>query len=213
MNFDLPSMLYSLPAVVLGLTAHEFMHAWAAFRLGDDTAREQGRLSLNPLRHIDPLGFLFLVVAGFGWAKPVQFNREKLKRPRRDEALIALAGPFSNLLLAVLASVALRLLALAVPGMAEGGAGRILFNLFMYLIYINYGLFVFNLIPIPPLDGSHLVFSALPMSPQTQARIYRFGTLALFAILIIDSRTRLDLLPIGKVVRAIAQAVFSVLGF
>ncbi len=213
MSFDLPSMLYSLPAVLLGLTAHEFMHAWAAFRLGDTTARDEGRLTLNPLRHVDPLGFLFLIVAGFGWAKPVRFSREKLKAPKRDEAFIAIAGPLANLVLALLASVALRLLLLALPAMADGGAGRIVFTLFLYLIYINYGLFLFNLIPLPPLDGSHLLFSALSLRPETEARIYRFGTLALFAILIVGSSAKLDILPIGRLVRVMAQAVFGMLGF
>jgi Zn-dependent protease len=213
MNFDIASMLYSLPAVLIGLTAHEYAHAWAAYKLGDSTAKEQGRLSLNPLKHIDPLGFLFLVVAGFGWAKPVRFSRESLKAPKRDEALIAAAGPLANLALALLGSVLLRLLVLSLPALGRGVAGEVALTALLSFVYVNYGLFVFNLIPIPPLDGSHILFGALTLKPETEARVYRFGTYALLAILLIDGWLKVDILPIGKAVRAMAGAVFGLLGF
>lgn len=215
MAFDLRSALYSLPAIAIGLTAHEYCHALASYRLGDPTAKEEGRLSLNPIRHIDPLGFLFLVVAGFGWARPVRFSRERLARPRRDEALIALAGPASNLLLALAGSLALRLADLAFPSFlgAPGTAGVAVFQLLLYFVYINYGLFVFNMIPLPPLDGSHLVFSAFPIRPETEAKLYRYGSFALLAVILVENRTGMDLLPIGRMVRALAGFVFGVLGF
>lgn len=209
MNLDLASKLYSLPGIILGLTVHEYAHAWASWKLGDETAREDGRLTLNPLKHIDPIGFLFLLVAGFGWAKPVRFNRERLAKPRRDEALIAAAGPLSNLALGIILSIAVRLLDLglghAMPDLA--------FEVFIYAIFINYGLFVFNLIPLPPLDGSHVFFSALRLRPETEAAIFRWGSMALFGILIIGTAAKIDLLPIGKAVQAIAKLVFSALGW
>ena len=100
MNFDLFWLLKSLPAVVIGLTVHELAHALMAYFLGDMTAKNDGRLTLNPLKHIDPLGFILIVIAGFGWAKPVNFNPANLRNKHRDEILISLAGPFSNFLLA-----------------------------------------------------------------------------------------------------------------
>lgn len=212
MNLDIASKLYYLPGIILGLTVHEYAHAWTAYKLGDETARADGRLTLNPLKHIDPIGFLFLLVAGFGWAKPVRFSKDRLKSPRRDEALIALAGPISNLILGILLCVILRLVDLGL-----GGAGKLLpeavFQLFIYAILINFGLFIFNLIPLPPLDGSHLFFSAFVLKPQTEAAIYRWGSMALFGILILGSASNVDLLPIGKLVQGLARLVFKVLGF
>lgn len=204
-------MLVSLPGVVIGLTIHEYAHAFAAWRLGDATAKEQGRLTLNPLKHIDPLGFLFLVVAGFGWAKPVSFDKTRLSKPRRDEAIIAAAGPFSNLLLALLISVVIRLLLLVIP-YTEGGVYASFLNLLLHVVYINYGLMVFNLIPIPPLDGSHVLFTMIHIAPEIEARLYKYGTIALFVVIMIGNSTNLDLLPIGRVVSFIADTVFKVLG-
>lgn len=213
MAFSLESTLYSLPAVVAGLTVHEYSHAFAAYRLGDSTAREEGRLSLNPLRHIDPVGFILIVIAGFGWAKPVMFHRECLRRPRRDESIIAVAGPLANLVLGVLGSAALRLLILADPAVTTHLAGAVVFKLLLYLVYINYGLFVFNLIPIPPLDGSHAAFSALRIKPETEARLYRYGSLALLVLIIGSNQLGIDFLWMGSIVHAIARAVFGLLGF
>lgn len=96
MNFDYFWLFRSLPAVIIGLTVHELAHAYTAYKLGDMTAKNDGRLTLNPLKHIDPLGFILIVIAGFGWAKPVSFNPDNLKNKHRDEILISLAGPFSN---------------------------------------------------------------------------------------------------------------------
>jgi len=213
MAFDVQSMLYSTPAIVLGLSVHEFAHAFAAYRLGDSTARDEGRLTLNPLKHLDPLGFLFLMIAGFGWAKPVRFSRERLRNPRRDEAVIALAGPVSNLLLAVIASLLLRILDAFFPGFMEAraGANYVALRVVLNFIFINYGLFVFNMIPLPPLDGSHLLFRAIAIKPEIEAKLQRYGSFALIAIILIENRTSLDLLPIGRLVRAMAQGLFGIL--
>jgi Zn-dependent protease len=200
---DWQSTLYSIPGVLLGLTVHEFFHAWTACRLGDTTAKDQGRLTLNPLKHLDPIGFLFILFAGFGWAKPVQFSPGALARPRRDKALIAAAGPVSNLILGIILTLGVK------------GLFRLEFNLgglpfievilltLYYAAVINFGLFVFNLIPIPPLDGSHIVFSGLNLNPETEHRIMRIGTPLLFIVLIVQNRTDLTILPIGIIVRAL----------
>jgi Zn-dependent protease len=210
---DWKTMLYYLPGIVIGLTVHEYCHALAAYLLGDSTARDQGRLTFNPLKHIDIIGFLFIVFAGFGWAKPVQFNPGNLNHPRRDKAIIAAAGPLSNLALALLFTVLIRAwFAMVQPAAspAEPVSGFLLSSPFMkiitLLIYgtmINLGLFIFNLIPIPPLDGSHIVFSGLNIMEETQRRIMKIGAPLLFIIIIVQNRTDITILPIGKLVSAI----------
>src|SRR5512136_2568000 len=108
LNLSLKELLQVLPAVLLGLTIHELAHAFIALKLGDDTPKLLGRLTINPIKHIDPIGFILLLVAGFGWAKPVIINRQNLKRPVRDDILIAVAGPLANLLLASVLVAALK---------------------------------------------------------------------------------------------------------
>jgi Zn-dependent protease len=199
MNWE--STLYSIPGVLLGLTIHECCHALTAWKLGDSTARDQGRITLNPLKHIDLIGFLFLVFAGFGWAKPVQFNPAGLRRPRRDKALIAAAGPLSNLVLGIILVFLLKLL-LSLGRNLNEGAFRLIFLTLFYGVTINFGLFVFNLIPLPPLDGSHIVFSGLNLGPETESRIMRIGAPLLFIVLIIQNRAGISILPIGRIVGA-----------
>jgi Zn-dependent protease len=211
-DLNLQSTLLSLPGVIIALTVHEYAHAFAAWRLGDPTAREQGRVTLNPFKHIDPFGFLLLVVAGFGWAKPVYLNKARLMRPNRDELIIVAAGPLANLALALLASVALRLIIL-VFSYSSDGPYAVFLDMAFRLVYINYGLFVFNMIPIPPLDGSHILFNLLRLSVETKAVLNKYGTLVLFAVIIVDSFTELPLLPIVDIIRAIASAVFKLLRF
>ena len=209
------NILYSLPAIIIGLTVHEYCHTLAASKLGDHTAREQGRLSFNPLHHIDLIGFIFIIVAGFGWAKPVQFNPENLRRPRRDKAIIAAAGPLSNLALALIFIVFIKawlaLLAYNAPtekanlvfSIFYSEAFRVFINIIYYGAAINLGLFIFNLLPIPPLDGSHIVFSGLNLKAETEQTIMKIGAPLLFIILIIQNRTNVTILPIGELINAI----------
>lgn len=138
-----------LIALLVGITVHEFAHAWTAQLLGDPTAKYQGRVSLNPLAHLDPLGTILLFVAGFGWGKPVPVNPQYFERPALDELLVALAGPASNFLTALVLALLLRLIPSA--PVAE---------VMILVIHINLYLMVFNLVPIPPLDGSK-IFGAL----------------------------------------------------
>jgi Zn-dependent protease len=183
MNFDWQRILVSLPGIIIGLTLHEYCHALASYKLGDQTAREMGRLSFNPLKHIDPIGFLFIIVAGFGWAKPVQFRPENLRRPRLYKAVIAAAGPLSNLVLALLFTALIRGMmayAVASPFTMDSFAAQIfltLLEVLLYAVMINLGLFVFNLLPIPPLDGSHIVFSGLNLRPETEHTIMKIGAI------------------------------------
>ena len=217
-------MIYFLPGIIIGLTVHEYCHALAAYKLGDHTAKDQGRLSFNPLKHIDPIGFLFIIFAGFGWAKPVQFNPENLSSYRRDKAIIAASGPLSNLALALI-FIGLVRFWLALPFMFDSFSKTDLlfsilysrpFTVFMSIVYsaivINLGLFIFNLFPIPPLDGSHIVFSGLNLSRETERNIMKVGMPLLFIVIIIQNRTDIDILPIGKLVSAMLSFFLPRLG-
>jgi Zn-dependent protease len=198
---DLQSILYVLPGVLLGLTVHECCHALCAWKLGDNTAREQGRITLNPFKHIDLIGLLFIVFAGFGWAKPVQFAPENLRNLRRDKALIAAAGPLSNL---VLGLILIFIVKAMIPFLDGFNSFTInLLNVLYYAASINFGLFIFNLLPIPPLDGSHIVFSGLNIDIETEEKIRKIGLPILFLILIIQNSTNVTIIPIGNMVRAI----------
>lgn len=200
MNFDYKTVLFSLPAVLIGLTIHEFFHAFVASRLGDTTAKEQGRLTLNPIKHIDLLGMVFLIFAGFGWAKPVSINRTNLKNPRRDEILISIAGPLSNLVLGIIFIYIFRLLGFLFPYTGEP-VQEIIYNMIIYSALLNFGLFVFNIIPIPPLDGSHVLFNTAGLSYELQAKLMKYGAYALIIIIIVERKLNVSILPIGKVVK------------
>ena len=183
-SLDIFRTLKFLPGIILGLTIHEFSHAYIAHRCGDPTSRNQGRVSLNPLKHIDPLGFIMLLVAGFGWAKPVEFTEANLRNPKTDVLKIAVAGPVSNALLAMLLSVFFAFFKDMEPAGFYNGK-YLITELFVYAIYINWGLFIFNLIPIPPLDGSKILMGFLPQEYAYQfAQLERFGPFLLIFILI-----------------------------
>ena len=196
----LPEIVVQLLAFALALSVHESAHGWVAERLGDPTARWLGRITLNPLKHIDPFGTvlfpLLLAVMGapiIGWAKPVPFISRNLRHPRRDAALVGAAGPASNLLLALAATVLLLLCKAVMPGFrtilaavltaGAGGASGIVAPL-IYLGFsvamISLVLAVFNMIPIPPLDGSHVLAALLP-----PPLAYRYGMLRSYGMLIL----------------------------
>ena len=199
---DLQRILYYLPGVILGLTVHEFCHAYSAYLLGDTTAKEQGRLTFNPLKHIDIIGFLFIIFAGFGWAKPVEFNPENLRNVRRDKAIIAAAGPVSNLILGIILCLILKAIIYFLDREAITFSVFIehVFYITMYAASINFGLFIFNLLPIPPLDGSHIVFSGLNFGLDTENKIRKIGMPVLFLILIAQNYFKITILPIGAAI-------------
>lgn len=175
------SFVFYIASLLIALTVHEFAHAWTADRLGDPTSRLQGRISFNPLVHIDMYGMLFLLFFGFGWGKPVEFDPFNLKNPRKDGALISLAGPASNFILALALSLLLRLF--------------ILFQLADFyiigsiiitpLIILNISLGLFNLIPIHPLDGFKIVGGLLPREKSYEwDQLQRYGFIFLLLLII-----------------------------
>ncbi len=211
-NFDLARILKFLPGIIIGLTVHEFSHALVAHMCGDSTSKDQGRITLNPLKHIDLLGFIMLIFAGFGWAKPVQFSEQNLRNPKRDVIKIALAGPVSNALIAMVLSVLFSLLNHLIPGF-HGSATQILREVFLYAIYINWGLFIFNLIPLPPLDGSHVLFFQLKRFPSLYEGLYKYGSLLLFGLIIGTYFTKINLLPIWPAIQFLGEGFLSLVGY
>ena len=190
LTLEIFSFIVGFLAIVVAIPVHEFAHAFLADRLGDPTPRLQGRLTLNPLAHLDPIGTLLLLIARFGWGKPVQFDPFNLRNPRRDAALISIAGPISNLLLATAASIVLRvLLGLQYSVIAHttetiGIIAAILISFLNSLIYMNVVLAIFNLIPIHPLDGFKIVGGFLnPSQAREWYSLERYGFI--FLILLI----------------------------
>ena len=209
---DIERILKFLPGIILGLTVHEFSHALVAHRCGDSTSKDQGRITLNPLKHIDLFGFIMLLVAGFGWAKPVQFNEQNLKNPKTDVIKIAIAGPLSNAVLAMILSVIFSFLNLLLPAFQNNNI-QILSEVFLYAIYINWGLFIFNLIPLPPLDGSHLMFFQLRRFPALYEGLYKYGSLLLVGLLIATAVTKINFLPIWPLIQFFGQGFLSIVGY
>lgn len=183
-------------SLIVAITIHEFSHALVADRLGDPTPRSQGRLSLNPLKHLDPIGTLMLLIAHFGWGKPVVIDPYNFQHPKRDEILVSLAGPISNLIFATILSLIIRFLPL----------NDLIIVIFSNLIQINVILAVFNLIPIPPLDGSKVLFNLLPddLSSQWQEALQKYGFILLIILLFlpIDGSNLISIFmePILKVI-------------
>jgi Zn-dependent protease len=211
LNF-LPSLPQLITYVIILLTAfpvHEFAHAWTANYFGDDTPRANGRLTLNPLAHLDPIGSLLMIVVGFGWAKPVPINPYVLqRRSHAAPMLVSLAGPMSNLLMAILASVPFRLGLVSSSNIYQSSSSALPnITWFLYLfVFVNLWLMLFNLIPIFPLDGEKVIDYFLPSSgARVLENIRPYGPMILMVIIFVLPLVGIDV--IGKVI----QPVFSLL--
>ena len=186
--------LLTLPGIIIGLSFHEFAHAWMSDRLGDPTPSRQGRLTVNPLAHIDPLGFVALLLVGFGWGKPVMIDAGYYKHRRRDEFLVAIAGVTMNLIIAVILSFPAK----ALMNMYYSSGSALVENIF-YIVYyavsINVCLMVFNLIPCPPLDGWNIVTQIFRLDRyRWWYKVYQYGQWILI-LLIVANITDLILMP------------------
>lgn len=198
MLFSLPPqiLVILIPSLMFSLSFHEYAHAWMAKKCGDNTANSLGRLSLNPLAHLDLVGSLMILFVGFGWAKPVPVNSYFLKNPRQDMMKIAAAGPLSNLLLAFIASLIFRI---------NGSMGFNLDYLLFYFIQINISLAIFNMIPIFPLDGAQIFTGYLSKhNPDLAAKIQAYGPQVLFGLILFGYITGFSIIwlfisPIVKV--------------
>ena len=191
-------------AVIVGITFHEFSHAAVASLQGDQTARSQGRLTLNPVSHLDPLGSIAIIVAGIGWGRPVPVNPSSMRNRRFGGVLVGLAGPAANFLVALAAAVAFRVVYPAVGTSFDVGFSLNLLNM---LVTINVVLGVFNLLPIPPLDGSTLLSLVLPPSRQNiVAFLNQYGIFLLLGLLILAPNL------LTPIFRAITQALYGLVG-
>jgi len=205
------SILLSLPIILIALTIHEVSHGYAAYKLGDPTARSLGRLSLNPLKHLDPIGCLCMFVFGFGWAKPVPINSRHFKKPRRDMAITALAGPVSNLLLALFGvlcyCVAEKIIISSSMPMTQFSykMTALVISFFTMFYTLNISLATFNMLPIPPLDGSRVLLVFLP--PKLYFGFMKYERYISLVILIC-LWTGILTGPLSLVVRNITEAMF-----
>ncbi|WP_425427164.1 site-2 protease family protein [Bacillus oleivorans] len=199
-------MIYLALTLAIAFSVHEFAHAYSAFRFGDNTAARQGRLTLNPIKHLDPIGTILFFIVGFGWARPVPVNRFNFKNPRVAGIIVSILGPISNLLLAVV--------------------GAFLYYLFIYLnltsdffytfseflrffVHINVLLFIFNLIPLPPLDGYRIVEDLMPRQVRpTLAKLEPYGAIIFLVLILIDPLYRVTIgVLLGEWVPALGGAI------
>ncbi len=192
-----PSVLVILiPILIFAFSIHEFSHAWAAYRLGDPTASQLGRLTLNPLAHLDPLGSMALLFIGFGWGKPVPVDYRYLQNPKQDMLWIALAGPAANFSIALVSGLLLRLL--WGLGLLSGDAA--IMKVLVMSLQINLVLGLFNFLPIPPLDGSRILAGLIPdRHRQLLMNLEYYGPKVLFALILIGMFTRVSI--IGVIIR------------
>ena len=196
---QIQTLLLIAPPILLALTFHEYAHAYVANRLGDDTAKQSGRLSLNPLRHLDPLGTIMIFLVHFGWAKPVPVNPYRLKNPKKDMLWISVAGPFANMVLAFASGILLRLL-IATGGTPDRTSivGLLIYVVFMSL-QINLALAIFNILPIAPLDGSKILAGLLPTGYEKMFYFMdRYGPFILIGLIIFGSATGVSVL--GRII-------------
>ncbi|MCD4672946.1 MAG: site-2 protease family protein [Anaerolineaceae bacterium] len=209
LGLNTPTLISRLITLVIALSFHEFAHAWTANFFGDDTPRLYGRLTLNPLAHLDPIGSLMLIVAGFGWAKPVPVNMYTLQRRSRSAPMwVAAAGPLSNLLLAILAAIPFRLG--IVPFSMSNGLLPSAYGFLQTFIQINLLLMLFNLIPLSPLDGEKVAQNFFPRSWVNFLDTIRpYGPLILMALIFILPSLGIDI--IGWILRPLFDLFWNVL--
>lgn len=209
---ELLSVLLTLPGVVIAITFHEYAHAYAAYKLGDDTAKAQGRLNLNPISHIDPIGFVLLIFAHFGWGKPVQINPRNFDKKysmSAGEAIVSVAGPLMNFLLAIVFTIIYYLIYKFVPTFIVSQAGIIVMIIIQSTILVNVGLGVFNLIPLPPLDGSKIFRNFMSYNVKMWFDKYQNVFYIIFLVLWVTGIAGTIISPI---ISFISNGLFNIIG-
>lgn len=197
LRYRLEEFPYVIVTLIIAFSVHEFAHAFVAYKFGDSTAKNQGRLTLNPLKHLDPFGTILIFIAGFGWARPVPVNRFFFKKPRLAGILVSVAGPLSNLLLAALAYLAwYSMLAFGIAENMQLG----LMDFFNIFIQLNMVLFVFNLLPFPPLDGYRIIEDVVPNNVRPRLTQYESYGVLIFLILVVTPLDQYTIHPIMNVV-------------
>ena len=183
-NLDIPTIIERVIVLLIAFTVHELAHAVTADYLGDPTPRRMGRITLNPLKHLDPFGTIMLIIAGFGWAKPVMTNPMNMRgNPRTSMAIVAFAGPLSNLVMAGIAAIFFRLGLVDINVLMSGGGELSFSSLVFQFLYINLALAFFNLLPVPPLDGSRILYAILPAEMVYRLRpLEQYGFMILFLV-------------------------------
>ena len=207
------SLLISVPGVLIAITFHEFAHAYVADKLGDDTARREGRLSLNPKDHLDPIGTLMLLVAGFGWGKPVHVDPRNYSRKmsmEKGEALVSIAGPIMNFILAfIFALIFCAVYKFGSMSFLNSTIGSTTLLVLSGVISINIGLGVFNLIPLPPLDGSKII---MPFLPYNAKQWFRNNEYIFYIIFVVIWITGIASLIISPAITGITNGIMSLVG-
>ncbi len=189
-DLDYKFLIIFVPVILFSLTIHEYAHAYIAHRLGDDTAKRLGRLTLNPLKHLDPIGTLLLILVHFGWAKPVPVDPRNFKEPKKDMLYVAIAGPISNIITAIISAVLLKYIVFSMASSGAFGAySEPLIQFLVWMIFIGVVLAVFNMLPVPPLDGSRVLYGLLPDHlTYSIKKIETYGILILFGIILFGGR-------------------------
>lgn len=201
MRYDPIRILLSLPAVVVALTLHELAHAWVADKLGDPTPRQQGRLTLNPIAHVDWIGLIFFAVFGFGWAKPVQTNRLFLRNKKNAQTMVSIAGPLANL---AIAFVFTPIFLLCYKTMGTTTLGNSVISIMQNIVWLNIVFFFLNILPIPPLDGYHILKEKLFFkNPNFFLKYEQYSLFVLIALVLLNVFSLVISLP--------SQAVFQLL--
>lgn len=198
-----------IPAMLIAFTFHEYAHALIADRLGDKTPRFQGRLTLNPITHIDPMGFLAVLLFGFGWAKPVQTNPSAYKNYHKDDLKVSLAGPAANFLVALVGALILGLYLRFGYGALPDALGRVLYFMLQYIVIVNVSIGLFNLLPVPPLDGFSLLRD---LSPKTfykyQEKFYQYQILIL--LLLVYAGGKIIQIPANIIINGLQRLAFLI---
>ena len=201
----LMDVLMTLPAIIIGLSFHEYAHAVVSYKLGDPTPKLQGRVTINPMAHVDPVGFAALIFAGFGWGVPVEVNPTYYANRRKGELLVSLAGVTMNLIIAIVFAVIAKILLMTLgAAVLSTSWGAVLWTMIMYVIQINLVLMIFNLIPVPPLDGFSIISEIFNLKTTNfYWTVYRYGNVILIALIIFGVT--------GRIISPAVYGIFNLL--